>query len=414
MNTKIEVITIGNELLEGRITNTNVQYVCKKLYAAGYLTHRQSSVLDNKKALTSQIETSLKHSDIVICSGGLGPTQDDITLAIAANIFKSDFHLNEVLLKNLKKQYGKRLDPTFILPFARVPKKATLMLDHVGMAPGFMFKKGKKRLILLPGVPYEFEHLVDKELIPYLKRNYPQKSKEYKKIIHFCRVAESHMAPFIDTLLKKYSQLSVGIYPHLGTLSVHFKVSTTSLKEANAILNPCIGSIKKEFSHLWFDGKYKSIEEAVAHFLKKENCTLSLAESCTGGALSACLTAMPGTSDFLKGSVVAYHNDVKSKLLQVKETTLKKEGAVSEECVKQMVMGAQKLFKTDFSIATSGIAGPSGGSLKKPVGYVWIAIAYKNKILISQNLQLSGERSTIIERTVNYVLAEFWINKDNI
>ncbi len=414
MNTKIEIITIGNELLEGRITNTNVKYICQKLYATGYLPHRQSSVLDDKKALTSQIEKALENSDIVVCSGGLGPTQDDITLAIAANIFKSSFHLNEVLLKNLKKQYGKRLDSTSILPFARVPKKATLMLDRKGMAPGFMFKKGKKRLILLPGVPHEFEHLVDKELIPYLKENYPTQSKEYKKVIHLCRVAESHIAPFLDTLLEKHPKLSVGIYPHLGTLSIHLKTSATSLKVAGAILNPCVRSIKKEFPHRWFDGKYKSIGDAVAHFLKKKKYTLSLAESCTGGSLSSCLTELAGASNFLKGSVVAYHNDIKNKLLKVKKTTLEKEGAVSQECVKQMAIGVQKLFGTDFSFATSGIAGPSGGSLEKPVGYVWIAIAHKDKILISQNLQLSGERSTIIERTVNYVLAEFWINKDNI
>ncbi len=414
MSTKIEIITIGNELLEGSINNTNVRYVCKKLYKAGYLPLSQCSVLDDKKALISQIEDSLKKSDVVICSGGLGPTQDDITLDIAAQMFSSNFHINEKLLKNLMKRYGKRLDSNSIEAFARVPEKAELMLDRMGMAPGFMFKKGKKRLILLPGVPFEFEHLVDKELIPYLKKHYPPKSREYKKIIHLCRIAESHITPFLDILLKKYPKLKVGVYPHFGILSIHFKTSAQNSKVALQTLTPCIRAVKKEFPNRWFDGKFDSIEEAVHNFLIQKKLSLSLAESCTGGALSAALTRLSGTSDFLQGSVVSYNNEAKVNVLGVSRKTLKKDGAVSDSCIREMAQGVQKLFNTDLSFATSGIAGPSGGSSKKPVGYIWIAIASKNKILVSQNLQLSGERSTIIARTVNYLLAEFWINKDNV
>lgn len=414
MNTLIEIITIGNELLEGQILNTNVNYVCKKLYKAGYLPFFQCSVLDQEKALLHQFKQSLARSDVVICSGGLGPTQDDITLKVAASLFCSDFQINKQLLKNLEKRYGKLLDAKAILPFANVPKKAELMLDQLGMAPGFIFTKGKKKLILLPGVPYEFQHLVDDKLIPYLKKYFPFQTKEYKKVIHLCRVAESHITPFLDRLLKNDKKLKVGIYPHLGVLSLHFKVNSSSQNEANKTLNPCINAVKKEFPTKWFDGKFQNIEEAIHDLLKKKKLSLSVAESCTGGALSAILTRLSGASEFLKGSIVSYSNEAKQKILKVNNETLKIKGAVSQECVIEMAQGAQKLFKTDLAIATSGIAGPTGGTAQKPVGYVWMAIIYKNKILITQNMQLSGDRQTIIGRTVNYTLAELWINKDNL
>lgn len=414
MSTKIEIITIGNELLEGSILNTNVGYVCKKLYMEGYLPISQCSVLDEKNALTSQIKKSLEKSDIVICSGGLGPTQDDITIGVAAKIFNSDFHIDEKLLKNLMKSYGKRLDAQSIEAFAKVPKKAELLMDRMGMAPGFLFKKGKKRLILLPGVPFEFEHLVEKELLPYLKKHFPPKIKEYKKIIHLCRVAESHITPFLNPFLKKYPGLKLGIYPHYGILSIHFKISTSNAKIADQTLNPCIRAVKKEFSNRWFDGKFDSIEAAIHDFFKNKKLSLSCAESCSGGALSAALTRLSGASEFFKGSVVSYCNDAKINTLGIKKETIEKHGAVSDECIREMALGANKLFKTDLAFATSGVAGPTGGTSKKPVGFIWIAIASRNKILVSQNLQLSGERATIIARTVNYLLAEFWINKDNV
>lgn len=414
MNVLIEIITIGNELLEGQIQNTNVTYVCKKLYKAGYLPFFQCSILDQEKALIDQFNQSLSRSDVVICSGGLGPTQDDITLKVAASLFDSEFHIHKDLLKNLEKRYGKIADKKIILPFANVPKKAELMLDQLGMAPGFIFTQDQKKLILLPGVPYEFRHLVDHNLIPYLKKHFPIQIKEYKKVIHLCRVAESHITPFLDLLLKKDPKLRVGIYPHLGILSLHFKVSASSQIEANKSLNSCLAAVKKEFPQHWFDGKFQNIEEAIHDLLKKKKLSLSIAESCTGGALSALLTGLGGASEFLKGSIVSYDNEAKQKILKVKKETLQKKGAVSEECVIEMAKGVQKLFKTDLAFATSGIAGPTGGTAQKPVGYVWMAIAYKNKILIRQNMQLSGDRQTIIQRTVNYTLAELWINKDNL
>lgn len=414
MNTQIQIITIGNELLEGRTQNTNVRYVCQKLYEVGYLASSQCSVLDEKKALKNTIEESLKKFDVVICSGGLGATQDDLTLEVAADLFNSHFHTNQLLLKRILERHKDRFELSIIQAWAKVPKKAELFENHCGNSPGFIFKKGNKRLFLLPGVPYEFEYLVDKELIPHIKRLYPVEIKEYKKVIHLCRVAESYIAPFLNELLKKNKKVNFGIYPHLGILSIHIKVKSESQKAANLILDPYIKAIRKKYGVRVFDGSFETIEEAVHHFLIKNNFSLAIAESCTGGAISAALTKLPDASKYLKGSIVSYQNEVKKSLLKVKHATLEKEGTVSKRCVVEMAKGIQKLLKSDISIAISGIAGPSGGTKDKPVGTVYGAIAVQDKILSTFNFQVRGGRKTIIQRSVNYALAEFWMNRDNI
>lgn len=414
MKTEIQIITIGNELLEGSIQNTNVTYACHKLYEAGYLPSSQRSILDDKKTLKDEIEASLEKFDIVICSGGLGTTQDDLTLQIAAEIFKSKFHVDKKLFKRLLERYQKLLEPSLIKLAAKVPIKAELFNDHIGATPGFIFKKENKRLFLLPGVPYEFEHLIDKEVIPYIKKFYPAKIQEYKKVIHLCRIAESHLAPFLDDLLKKYPKVDFGIYPHLGILSIHVKVKCGTQKEANLILNPYIKEIRKKYAARVFESAYHTIQEAIHQFLIKKKLSLSLAESCTGGAISSSLIEIPDASKYFKGSLVCYQNEIKQNLLKVKGATLEKEGAVSEKCVIEMAKGCQKLFKSDIAIAISGIAGPKGGSKEKPVGTVFAAIAIYDKMISTFEFQITGDRKTIIKRAVNYTLAEFWMLRDTI
>lgn len=409
MNIKINILTIGNELLEGRTVNTNASYICKRLYEAGYLATQQKSILDHKKSIQNEMEASLSKFDITICSGGLGPTQDDLTLPVAAQIFNSPFHYDEKVHQRLKKIYKKPHQLAQLKTLAHVPNKAEILKKHLGQAPGFIFKKGKKRLILLPGVPYELEHLLDHEIIPYLKKHYPVKLKEYKQKIHLCRVAETHIAPFLDQLLKKDPQISLGIYPNLGILSVHLKVNATSQKEANVLVTPYLKEIKKRYPNRFFESKSETLQEAIHHFFIKNKLTLALAESCTGGYLSSLLTLIPGASKYFLGSVVSYQNEVKKNLLKVKRTTLENEGAVSAKCVVEMARGAQKLFQSDISIAISGIAGPTGGSKAKPVGTVHIALCDRNKKVHTFAFQVSSNRKSIIQRSANYALAELWM-----
>lgn len=410
---KIQIITIGNELLEGRIVNTNCSFLCQKLYEQGYLAKQQISILDDPKVMLKTFEDSLKNFDVTICSGGLGPTLDDRTLKVACTLFKTELVFDPNLEVKLKKLI-KHVNVPNLSDSCYVPKKAELFSNHVGMAPGYILKKGKKRLILLPGVPHEFQHLVIKELIPLLKKEYPPKLKEHKSVIHLCKVPESGIAPYLEELHKKHSKIDFGIYPHLGVLSIHVKCQAKTKKEALTHINPVIRLLRKKYPLQYFDEKYGFIEEALHHFFILHKISVSFAESCSGGSLTAQFTKIPDASKYLTGSLVAYQNEIKQELLGVSKETLKTKGAVSSECAAQMALGANKLFKTDFSIATTGIAGPSGGSAKKPVGTVYVAIAYKNKILFNKNLKLRGSRETIIRRTILYALAEFWMIRDNI
>ena len=410
---KIRILTIGNELLEGKTINTNASFVSSSLYEAGYLPSNQITILDDERVLFKTFEDSLKEFDLTVCSGGLGPTLDDITLDVAAKFFKMPLVINKSVLAKNEKRYKSIRIPN-LERTARVPKGAKIFSSYLGTVPGYIFEKGKKLLVLLPGVPYEFEHLVKKELIPLVLKKFPVKVQEYKKVIRFCRIVESAIAPLFDELKESHPKVDFGSYPHLGILSVHVKCTASSKEQAKKEIDPIIKRLKKEYPGRFFDGKRASIGEAIHHFFIQKGLTLSTAESCSGGALASYLTAIPNASKYFQGSVVAYQNEIKRKVLGVLPSTLKKEGAVSEKCAKEMALGAQKLFKTDVAFATTGIAGPKGGLPGKPVGTVWIAIAHKNKIIHTEMLELKGGRAIIIERTLLYTLAEFWMMRDNL
>ncbi|MCH9634134.1 MAG: Nicotinamide-nucleotide amidohydrolase PncC [Chlamydiae bacterium] len=412
MNISIQILSIGNELLEGQIVNTNATFVSSKLYAEGYVVQNQQTVADQPKLLIESMRSSLENFQVTICSGGLGPTLDDITLKAASECFESDFIFNEKFFEELKCKF-QHLSVPNLDRFAYIPKKAKIFNNFLGMAPGFFFKKGKKLFILLPGVPYEFEHLVEKEVLPLLKELFPLKSKEHKKVIHLCRVAESAIAPYIEELAKNSPQVDFGIYPKLGIVSVHVKCKATSQANANQHIDPIIKLLKNKYPKRYFSGKFKSIQDALHHLFIRKKWTVSFAESCTGGALSAQFTQIPNASKYFMGSIIAYQNRVKNKQLGVLNSTLENEGAVSELCAKEMALGANKLFQTDLSFVTTGVAGPKGGTKNKPVGTVWIACSKKNKILFNKKIEVRGSRRVIIQRTILYLLAEFWMMRDN-
>lgn len=411
--TKIRILSIGNELLEGKTINTNASFLASCLYDAGYLAEDQVTILDDAKTIRRLFKESISKFDLTVCSGGLGPTLDDITLDVAADFFNMPLELNQALLKKNQKRYKSMKIPN-LERTARVPKGAQIFASHHGTVPGYIFEKEKKMLILLPGVPYEFRHLVEKELMPLVLKRFPLTSREYKKVIRFCRIPESAIAPTFDELKKEHPLVDFGIYPHLGILSVHIKSKGKDQKEAYSRIDPILKFLKKKYAGKFFDGKYQTIGEAIHHYMISKKKTLATAESCSGGALAAYLTQISDASKYFQGSVVAYQNDVKKRVLGVLPSTLSRHGPVSEECAKEMALGAQKLFKTDFAFATTGIAGPKGGTKEKPVGSVWIAIAHKNKIIKTELLELIGPRDVIIERTLLYSLAEFWMMRDNL
>ncbi|MCX6990662.1 MAG: CinA family nicotinamide mononucleotide deamidase-related protein [Chlamydiae bacterium] len=385
---RIEVIAIAEEILKGMIINTNSSYISATLSRLGWSSSRHTVLPDEKEALTEGLKEALARSDLVITTGGLGPTLDDITRHVAAELFSSDFTFNKEIAEDLAKRYGKDLPS--LADQATVPTKAHILKNAVGTAPGFVFTDKGKTLVLMPGVPPEMQPMLDQEVIPYLKKNFSNNLKPLVETIHFCLINENMLDPLLRQLKNDYPSMEFGIYPGYGVLTV-------TLKSGNTIdLKAARDRIVSEFPTHQFTGSSGKIEEALSTLLKEQKKTLSFAESCTGGLMAHKITSLPGASDFFLGSLVTYSNQMKEQVLKVAKTTLESCGAVSKETVEEMLHGLLEVSQADYGIAVSGIAGPSGGTQDKPVGTVWAAIGERGKKPDLFRLDIRGSRQTII------------------
>ena len=372
----IELISIGDELLKGFIVNSNAAFLSRHLQQSGYSVVRQTTLPDESVSLTRGLKEAMQRADLVICTGGLGPTLDDRTRQIAAELFHSDFHFDQAIADDLKRRFGNM--NVSIEDQATVPKKAKILHNRVGTAPGFVFAEAGKTLVLLPGVPKEMEPMFLDQALPMIQKQFPLKDKKASAQLSFCLIFESHLDPHLRELSKQFPTVEVGIYPAHGTLSVDLHASD---KEELFLF-------KKALVDRFGDYQYKSqngkIEEAIHSWFVQHKKKLAFAESCTGGMLSTHVTALPGASDYFLGSFVAYSNEMKEKALDVSKEMLNSKGAVSAEAVSEMLNGVFKKTSADFAIAVSGIAGPTGGTAQKPVGTVWAAIGER------ENLPTSG------------------------
>ncbi len=356
----IEIVAIGNEVLRGMTVNTNGAYLGRRLDEEGWTITRQSVLPDTKDCLISGLEEALKRSSIVIATGGLGPTLDDLTAECAASLFS----------------------------FPATPLK-----NHIGSASGFCFKEGQKVLFLLPGVPQEMENMFEKEVLPLL----PPQKKEHRLTAHFSMLRETEVDPFLRDM-----KIEAGIYPSYGSLTVVLRGADLAVLEAGK------EKLKKQFSDHYYESASGKLEEAIQDWMIQHKKTVACAESCTGGLLASHLTAVPGSSAYFLGSIVAYSNRLKEAALQVSSQTLDTKGAVSLEAVQEMWAGVLKLTGADLAVAVSGIAGPSGGTPDKPVGTVFYAIGFKNKTPEVGSFHYAGPRNLIILRTTRRLLALIW------
>jgi nicotinamide-nucleotide amidase len=379
---KIEIVAIGNEILSGHTINSNSAFIANKLAEKGYDIHRQSVFPDDEKELEKGLKDSLENSDIVICTGGLGPTFDDITKKVVAKIYNLNSDDQEM------------------------EKKGVLTLkNEVGTAPGFIFKN-HSTLIVLPGVPLEMKNMFEKQVLLYLEKNFPC-AESYSDHINLCMISETKVDPVIKKFLNKNKDVQVGIYPKFGTLQIRF-----SVKEKKEKLDELKNILIREFRDNIFPSKNGSLAEAIHEALIKENKTLIVSESCTGGAIATQFTSLSGSSNYFLGSMVTYSNLMKTTVLNVSSKTLKDKGAVSKEVAIQMAEGAKKISSADYSISTTGIAGPSGGSKEKPVGTVWVGVS-SDKSSDAYLFHFKKDRLANIEFSVNYALSILWqeINK---
>lgn len=393
-----ELVCIGNELLSGTTVNSNAAFIGAKLKENGFSVKRQTIIPDDKDVIIETLSESLACAPLVIATGGLGPTVDDLTRIAVAELMDCPLEYNESLATELLTRFGK-IDS--IENQATVPSKALLLPNTSGTAAGLVFIKGNSILIVLPGVPLEMELMMEKEVLPYLKRVFPTVHLPAKERLYFHNLWESTVDPTLRELSERFPKLEMGIYPHHGLLTVAIEGDVREVEIAK-------NTLLQEFEEHRYESSDGRIATAIQELFIQNNWTLSLAESCTGGAIAARLTSVPGASQYFLGSCVVYSNDLKEKVLDIPHEIIQTHGAVSKETSDALVKAVQLKSGSTFSISATGIAGPSGGTEAKPVGTVFISLNKENQNPHSLTLHAKGERSMIMERTVNFCLGELY------
>lgn len=396
---KADIITIGDEILIGQIVDTNSAWISSRLNETGITVRRKITVGDTASEIRLSVEDSLQHVEAVILTGGLGPTKDDITKLTLAEMFGSRLVRNEEVFAHVKEMMTCRgIDFNELnRSQALVPECCTVLTNRNGTAPGMWFEREGKVVVSLPGVPFEMEALMRDEVLPRLTESFALHSVVHRTAITF-GLAESVLAATIEpweSALPPY--LHLAYLPSPSQIRLRLSAYDVDAAEAEREIDARFAALEKLIPAYIVGYADDTVQSAVARLLTQSGLTLSVAESCTGGALSAKFTALSGASDYFMGSVVSYSNDVKMTVLGVDPDTLSTFGAVSRECAEQMAAGVRRLCGTDYSIATTGIAGPTGGSAEKPVGTVWIAISTPNG-LFSKLMEYGRLRAQNIER----------------
>ncbi len=400
----VEIICVGTELLLGNIVNTNAAYLAEKCAGLGLSCYYQSVVGDNAERLGEAIRTAVNRSDVVILSGGLGPTEDDLTKETAAAVMGRKLVLHEESKEAIASYFRQRgSEPTENnWKQAMIPEGAVILPNHNGTAPGVIIPDKDNHVILLPGPPAELKPMFEESVAPYLEALEP--GVIYSQTVKLCGVGESKVETMLRDLIDAQTNPTIATYAKTGEVHIRVTAKADSEKEAKKLNKPVIKELKTRFGYdIYTTQEDLTLEKAVVDLLIVNDLSFTCAESCTGGMLSARLINIPGVSDVYKCGFVTYSNKAKRKLLGVKKPTLQKYGAVSEQVAEEMAIGAANTYKADMSVAITGIAGPDGGSKEKPVGLVYIACNIKGKVTV-QKYQFIGNRAKIRESAVTAAL----------
>jgi nicotinamide-nucleotide amidase len=402
----VEIITIGDELLIGQVVDTNSAWMANILNESGFKVVKKISVGDIAEDIANAIDDAFQDVSIVLLTGGLGPTKDDLTLKTLCKYFDSGLHFSEETLANIEELMKRR---SFIINEltrnqAMVPDKATVIQNKMGTAPCTWFEKDGKVLISMPGVPYEMKWLMSNEIVQRLKDRFQRDLFIKHSTIMVSGLSESELAVQLTGFENDLPDfVKLAYLPQSGIIRLRL---SACLEDENQV-NEAINTLKKQLldivkEYVLYDEDRK-MEVIAGEELRKRGLTIGTAESCTGGAIASLITSVPGSSDYFVGSIVSYSNRVKSNVLGVSISDLEICGAVSKQVVEQMAQGALRVLGCDYAIATSGIAGPGGGTETKPVGTVWIAVANKEKI-VSKAYHFTKDREQNIARTTNVAL----------
>jgi len=400
-----EIITIGDEILIGQIIDSNSAFIAQQLNKIGVSVYQITSVQDDKEHILKSLREAEENADIIIITGGLGPTKDDITKKTIATYFQDTLVQNAAVLKNIELLWEKYIQQPLSqvnIDQALIPSKATALMNTVGSAPGMWLEKGNKTFVSLPGVPFEMKALIDDEVIPKLQKKYKCPFILHRTLLTY-GLGESSLAERIEDWednLPKHIKLAY--LPNLGKVRLRLSAKGDNkeeiIKEVEEQIRLLLPQIEEYFTG--FEDQEESLEALIAKELSFSNQTLATAESCTGGKIAERITAMSGASSYFKGSVVSYATQIKIEVLKVPEALIQKHTVVSAEVAEAMAANVLQLFKTDFAIATTGNAGPTKGDADAEVGTVFIAIATKNSVY-SQKYTFGKPRIKVINKAVN-------------
>jgi nicotinamide-nucleotide amidase len=404
---QVEIITIGDELLIGQVVDTNSAWMAIELNKKGFDVRYKTTVGDRESDMLDAFGRAMDRADIVLLTGGIGPTRDDKTKQALCRFFDTRLILSHETLQTIEQIFA-GLSKTLNEPTRRqayVPEAATLIQNRMGTAPITWFERNQKVLVSMPGVPYEMQWAMTNAILPRLQDAFPHRDAIRHKTLWVNRFTESQLSLHLAAWEQALPQnITLAYLPTSGLIRLRL---TGKSPDAPA-LEQAMNAEQNKLLHLLGDALVAENDQApellLHELLQAKSLTLSLAESCTGGRLASLFTAIPGSSSYFKGSIVAYSNEAKAEIAGVNRWDINQFGAVSQQVVEQMALGAQRIFHTHCAIATSGIAGPDGGTPDKPVGTVWIAAACRDQ-LQSQLFHFSKDRGNNILRACNNGMA---------
>ena len=393
---KAELINTGTELLLGQILNTNAQYLSQQLALLGIDVYFHTTVGDNEFKIAMAVRQALEHADLVITTGGLGPTQDDITKETVATVLGLDMQPDNSSMKSIQAFFDKINKPMSLINQKQgyFPKEAKILPNDMGTAPGAIIEQDNKIIIILPGPPVELQPMFENYVIPYLKLKTSLNALIKSRTLRIFGIGESSAQEVLADIFANQSNPSIAFNAKSAEIHIRLTVKASSLDEANEMMDNTERLIRERIGQHIFGVDDETMEVSVGKLLREKGITLSLAESCTGGMVASRLTEVSGSSEYIMYGIVSYSNQAKEKILGVRKETINKYGAVSKETAEEMARGVRQINDSDIGLSVTGIAGPGGGTDEKPVGLVYIGLSTP-EITFVKKFNFAGNRQLI-------------------
>jgi nicotinamide-nucleotide amidase len=396
---KAEIITIGDELLIGQTVDTNSAWMGAELSKSGFDVYRMTSIHDRREDIIYNLNETSGKADVVLITGGLGPTSDDITKQTLCEFFNTSLVLNNEVLQMIEEMMAHRNFPMNEnnRRQAEVPEVCRVLKNAAGTAPGMWFEKDGTIYISMPGVPHEMKYIMNEHVLPELNKRFTSQFIIHRNIMTY-GTFEAKLAEILTGFEAGLpNAIKLAYLPASGVIKLRLTATGSDKKLLEKTLNEQVDSLYQIIPEFIYGENEETLEMVIGRLLYEKKKTMCSAESCTGGKIASLITTVPGSSTYYYGSIVSYSNSVKTQLLEINEETISQHGAVSHEVVSDMAINARRILNTDYAVATSGIAGPDGGSETKPVGTLWMAVASENGV-VSEKRVFGNDRITNINR----------------